>query len=140
MPTWGEKAVAVSVVAEAAAMQKMEDDCNVGIGRRAISLEGGRGRRARDVPAWGAAAAAMTATQALSMTEVQAKAWLAKLDAPVWGKAAKTLANFVDAAALRQMEEDCTAGDDVARLDLDGGGGQARLAQNSTRRSGARRP
>ena len=68
-----------------------------------------------DVPTWGAAAGHDRDPGAVDDRGPGEEGLPAALDAPVWGKAAKTLTNFaIDAAALRQMEEDCTAGDDVA--------------------------
>jgi hypothetical protein len=51
-----------------------------------------------------------------NLSEEQAKkAWLAKLDAPAWGKAAATLSStMVEAAQLAGLAASCDAGDEVA--------------------------
>ena len=126
VPSWGRAAESLTnVVAEAAALQAMEADCQNQIDTACdqLSFEDAA-RRAwlskLDVPTWGATAAAVTqvaagmapSAPAQPVSEEEAKAaWLAKLDTPVWGKASETL-NVVaaEAAMVRQLQDDCYAG------------------------------
>ena len=69
-----------------------------------------------DAPAWERAAVAAEEMASTPLGEAEAKAaWLAKLDAPTWGAAAQVLSATVsEAAAMRQLEDDCSSGVDTA--------------------------
>ena len=84
-PTWGAAATDLAHVAsEAARMEEMEEACYEG----------------DDV-----------ACDSLSREEEAKRAWLAKLDAPTWGKAAQTLVDIAgQAGASAAMEEACEQG------------------------------
>jgi len=72
------------------------------------------------VPTWGAnaapAVAAAPAAPAGRMSEEEAKqAWLAKLDAPTWGKAAAAMSGvMVEAAQVADLTTRCETGEDEA--------------------------
>ena len=56
-----------------------------------------------------------TACDTLESEDEAKKAWLAKLDAPTWGKAAKVLSNAMsEAVELQALAADCDEGDYVA--------------------------
>merc|ERR1711965_601643 len=58
---------------------------------------------------------AVRSSNVASAEEAAKRAWLAKLDAPTWGKAAEAVAAAsVDAVATQALEEKCDEGDAVA--------------------------
>lgn len=90
-PTWGKAAAAVmSVASEAAMMQALTDECASGV---------------------------TTACDSLATEDAAKKAWLAKLDVPSWGAAAKAMSHVVAAAPSASEEEAAAKAAWLAKID-----------------------
>lgn len=144
-PAWGAAAKAMSTVAaEAAQFQAHTKECNAGDFKACDNVskeeEAKKVWLAKlDVPLWGEAAEAMEAMATVEQVEIVSepnaseekktklvglakiseedakKAWLAKLDAPVWGQAATVMTSIVtEANKIAELTEEVEAGDSAA--------------------------
>ncbi|EOD11060.1 hypothetical protein EMIHUDRAFT_452477, partial [Emiliania huxleyi CCMP1516] len=122
-PSWGPKggtpaSTTMSEVAgQASALLALTEDCDSGVEAACDTLS--REEEAKrawlaslDVPAWGAAAAAVSAVASqvsapAAVSEEEAKqAWLARLDAPTWGKGVVSPTGGAAASPARLSEDE----------------------------------
>jgi len=127
-PSWGQASTTMSEVAgQASALLALTEDCDSGVEAACDTLS--REEEAKrawlaslDVPAWGAAAAAVSAVASqvsapAAVSEEEAKqAWLARLDAPTWGKGVVSPTGGAAASPARLSEDEAKRAW-LARLD-----------------------